>query len=60
MKEIQAKNLYGKGHEQRNERPYAIVYESKNYCLAFPKTTKDKRSEGIRLTKTLNSQMKMK
>ncbi|EOG2575776.1 hypothetical protein ACK8XC_000737 [Campylobacter upsaliensis] len=44
MKEIQAKNLYGKGHEQRNERPYAIVYESKNYCLAFPKTTKDKRS----------------
>lgn len=44
MKEIQAKNLYGKGHEQRNERPYAIVYESKNYCLAFPKTTKDKRN----------------
>lgn len=45
MKEIQAKNLYGKGHEQRNERPYAIVYESKNYCLAFPKTTKDKRNK---------------
>lgn len=45
MKEIQAKNLYGKGHEQRNERPYAVIYESNNYCLAFPKTTKDKRNK---------------
>ena len=45
MKEIQAKNLYGKGHEQQNKRPYAVVYESKNYCLAFPKTTKNKRDK---------------
>lgn len=45
MKEIRAKNLYGKGHEQQKKRPYAVVYESKNYCLAFPKTTKDKRDK---------------
>lgn len=45
MKEIRAKNLYGKGHEQHNIRPYMVAYESKNYYLAFPKTTKDKRNK---------------
>ena len=55
MKEIRAENLYGKGHEQQNERSYVVVYKSKKYCLAFPKTTKDKRDKNIHLTKTLNS-----
>lgn len=45
MKEIRAKNLYGKGHEQQNERPYVVIYEDTNYCLAFPTTTKNKREK---------------
>ncbi len=45
MKEVQAKNLYGKGHEQQNVRPYVVIYESKDYCLALPTTTKDKISK---------------
>ncbi|MDY3114196.1 MAG: hypothetical protein SOW25_07745 [Helicobacter sp.] len=42
MKEIEATNLYGKGHEQQKKRPYLAIYEDANYFLAFPKTTKSK------------------
>ena len=36
-------NIYSMGHEQGNKRPYLIVYESNNYILGFPLTTKSKK-----------------
>lgn len=36
-------NTYSMGHEQGNKRPYLIVYESNNYILGFPLTTKNKK-----------------
>lgn len=35
-------NLYSKGHEQGNKRPYLIVYDGNSYILGFPTTTKQK------------------
>lgn len=38
-------NQYSCGHEQRDKRPYFVVYESDDYVLAFPLTTKNKQTK---------------
>ena len=42
---IEAQNIYSKGHEQMNKRPYLVIYDSKDYILGFPTTTKYKTSK---------------
>lgn len=42
---IEAQNIYSKGHEQMNKRPYLVIYDSNNYILGFPTTTKNKKSK---------------
>lgn len=39
---IEAQNYNFKGHEQSSKRPYLIVYDSSDYILGFPTTTKQK------------------
>lgn len=36
-------NQHSCGHEQRDKRPYFVVYESDDYVLGFPLTTKGKQ-----------------
>nr|WP_241893590.1 hypothetical protein [Helicobacter pylori] len=43
--DIYYKNRYNKGHEQREERPYFVIYENKDFFLAFPQTTKNKKGK---------------
>lgn len=38
-------NQHSCGHEQRDKRPYFVVYESDDYVLAFPLTTKNKQTK---------------
>ncbi len=42
---IHYQNKYSKGHEQQKRRPYFVIYESKDFFLAFPQTTKDKQGK---------------
>ncbi len=42
---IYYKNRYSKGHEQREKRPYFVIYENKDFFLAFPQTTKNKQGK---------------
>ncbi len=42
---IYYKNRYSKGHKQREKRPYFVIYENKNFFLAFPQTTKKKQGK---------------
>ncbi|WP_432632576.1 type II toxin-antitoxin system PemK/MazF family toxin [Brachyspira sp.] len=42
---IEAQNTYSKGHEQMNKRPYLVIYDSNDYILGFPTTTKNKKSK---------------
>ena len=42
---IEAQNIYSKGHEQMNKRPYLVIYDSNDYILGFPTTTKNKKSK---------------
>ncbi|QQW94238.1 hypothetical protein HG560_07105 [Helicobacter pylori] len=42
---IYYQNRYGEGHEQREERPYFVIYENKDFFLAFPQTTKKKQGK---------------
>ncbi len=42
---IHYQNKYSKGHEQQKRRPYFVIYESKDFFLAFPQTTKDKQDK---------------
>ncbi len=43
--DIYYKNRYNKGHEQREKRPYFVIYEGKDFFLAFPQTTKNKKGK---------------
>ncbi len=43
--DIYYKNRYNKGHEQREKRPYFVIYEGKDFFLAFPQTTKNKQGK---------------
>ncbi|WQX80736.1 hypothetical protein KVM83_05185 [Helicobacter pylori] len=43
--DIYYKNRYNKGHEQREEHPYFVIYENKDFFLAFPQTTKNKKGK---------------
>ncbi|MFP6161124.1 hypothetical protein ACLGBN_06005 [Helicobacter pylori] len=43
--DIYYKNRYNKGHGQREERPYFVIYENKDFFLAFPQTTKNKKGK---------------
>ncbi|MFC3848388.1 type II toxin-antitoxin system PemK/MazF family toxin [Helicobacter baculiformis] len=36
-------NMYGEGHEQREKRPYFVIYQNEQFVLAFPKTTRNKQ-----------------
>ncbi len=42
---IYYQNRYGEGHEQREKRPYFVIYENKDFFLAFPQTTKNKQGK---------------
>uniref|UniRef100_UPI0034675C1C hypothetical protein n=1 Tax=Helicobacter pylori TaxID=210 RepID=UPI0034675C1C len=42
---IYYQNRYNKGHEQREKRPYFVIYENKDFFLAFPQTTKNKQGK---------------
>ncbi len=42
---IYYQNRYSEGHEQRKERPYFVIYENKDFFLAFPQTTKKKQGK---------------
>ena len=42
---IEAQNIYSIGHEQMNKRPYLVIYDSNDYILGFPTTTKYKISK---------------
>ncbi len=43
--DIYYKNRHNKGHEQREKRPYFVIYENKDFFLAFPQTTKNKKGK---------------
>ncbi len=43
--DIYYKNRHNKGHEQREKRPYFVIYEGKDFFLAFPQTTKNKQGK---------------
>ncbi len=43
--DIYYKNRHNKGHEQREKRPYFVIYEGKDFFLAFPQTTKNKKGK---------------
>ncbi|WP_217583095.1 type II toxin-antitoxin system PemK/MazF family toxin [Helicobacter pylori] len=43
--DIYYKNRHNKGHEQREERPYFVIYENKDFFLVFPQTTKNKKGK---------------
>ncbi|GAA8081592.1 hypothetical protein Kazakh3172_14610 [Helicobacter pylori] len=53
--DIYYKNRYNKGHEQREEHPYFVIYENKDFFLAFPQTTKKikKAKNTLRIKTTL-------
>ena len=38
-------NKYSIGHEQMEKRPYLVVYDSDDYVLGFPLTTKNKKTK---------------
>ena len=38
-------NKYSRGHEQMEKRPYLVVYDSDDYVLGFPLTTKNKKTK---------------
>ncbi|WP_240451789.1 hypothetical protein [Helicobacter sp. L8] len=38
-------NKYAKGREQQKKRPHFVIYEGKDFFLAFPQTTRDKQSK---------------
>ncbi len=42
---IYYQNRYNEGHEQRGKRPYFVIYENKDFFLAFPQTTKKKQGK---------------
>ncbi len=42
---IYYQNRYNEGHEQREKRPYFVIYENKDFFLAFPQTTKKKQGK---------------
>lgn len=53
---IEAQNIYSKGHEQMNKRPYLVIYDSNDYILGFPTTTKrTKNQNNIHLIKIQQS-----
>ncbi len=43
--DIYYKNRHNKGHEQREKRPYFVIYENKDFFLSFPQTTKNKKGK---------------
>ncbi|WP_233708138.1 hypothetical protein [Helicobacter bizzozeronii] len=42
---IYYQNKYAKGHEQKEKRPHFIIYEGKDFFLAFPQTTQNKQNK---------------
>ncbi|WP_104728251.1 type II toxin-antitoxin system PemK/MazF family toxin [Helicobacter felis] len=36
---------YAEGHEQKEKRPHLIIYEGKDFFLAFPQTTQNKQAK---------------
>ncbi|GMB92191.1 hypothetical protein [Helicobacter ailurogastricus] len=38
-------NKYAKGREQQKKRPHFVIYEGKDFFLAFPQTTQNKQSK---------------
>ncbi len=42
---IYYQNRYNEGHEQREKRPYFVIYENKDFFLVFPQTTKKKQGK---------------
>ena len=44
-------NKYSLGHEQMKKRPYLVVYDSDDYVLGFPLTTKNKKLNHTHRTK---------
>ncbi len=42
---IYYQNRYNEGHEQREKRPYFVIYENKDFFLALPQTTKKKQGK---------------
>nr|WP_237393108.1 hypothetical protein [Helicobacter pylori] len=42
---IYYQNRYGEGYDQREKRPYFVIYENKDFFLAFPQTTKKKQGK---------------
>ncbi len=49
---IYYQNRYGEGHEHREKRPYFVIYENKDFFLAFPQTTKKKQGKNTLRIKT--------